>query len=169
MIFLKIIIIIIIAFLSIDYIYLINEDQDISSSSNSNSDLTNENKVDDNKDGTVKSTNKMTDFEYKVQKAMSMYMNDVLADLRKDIEESKNVTDDSQSENQKDKVENLEDTYYKEVDYKVEIDVLTNKLEKKLTINESSNEDSSLSSSENQDKKRIREDIEDSKNKKTKE
>jgi hypothetical protein len=169
MIFLKIIIIIIIAFLSIDYIYLINEDQDISSSSNSNSDLTNENKVDDNKDGTVKSTNKMTDFECKVQKAMSMYMNDVLADLRKDIEESKNVTDDSQSENQKDKVENLEDTYYKEVDYKVEIDVLTNKLEKKLTINESSNEDSSLSSSENQDKKRIREDIEDSKNKKTKE
>jgi hypothetical protein len=104
----------------------------------------------DNSDST-ESSQRMTEFEHKVQRLMSLHMDKVLSDLREDIT---NASDPSNKED-------LEKAYSKEVDFKLEVDSLTSKLEKKLNVDSSSNDFS-------QDKKRAIKEVIDSNNKKTK-
>ncbi len=102
----------------------------------------------------VKSKGSMTEFEHKMQKYMSAHMNELLSDLKKDIT---NSPDSSEKKN-------LEKIYQNEVDYKLEVDSLINKLEKELITDNGSpvNEDI-------QNKKRIAEkEVSDSKSKKQK-
>lgn len=167
-----------------DSIHLIDENQDITSTDKSefnlsedsstnkdNTELTNdeiikedtESKKDKGKsienynetetNNSTKDSRRMTEFEQKVQRFMSMHMDDVLSDLKKDIT---NSTDSS-------KKEELEKAYYNEVDFKLEVDSLTSKLDQELTIN-----DPSSSNNDTENKKRNLEEVIDSKNKKTK-
>ncbi len=158
----QLIVIIITAFSCIENVFLIDENQDINYVNTTDSNSSEQNKT-HTEDGTVKSTNQMTEFELKMQKFMSKHMDNYLSDLRKDIQNSDNSANSSDSTQGTMGKEDLENTYYNEVNFKLEVDSLTNKLEKELAIKESS------SSNENfQDSKRTAEDTIDSKNKKTK-
>ncbi len=160
---LQLIFVIISAFSCIEFVCLIDESQDISSIDNTDSNKSN------TEDGTVKSTNSMTEFEHKMQKFMSMHMDNVLSDLRKDIQNSESSTNNTDSKETMSK-EDLEKVYYNEVDFKLRVDSLTNKLEKELAVKENSslNEGSSSNNENIPENKRIADEITDSNNKKTK-
>jgi len=147
--YLSLLIAVIFAFSSIEYIYLMGENEDVNTLDKSDSDPINK----DENTSYKEDTKRMTEFEHKVQKYMSMHMDSVLSDLRKDIASA------SDSSNKED----LEKAYKNEVDFKLEVDSLTSKLEKELSTNDFP------STEESQDKKRIAEESIDFKNKKTKE
>ncbi len=162
--------IIIAGFSSFEIVLLIDEGQDLSYTNITDFDYTDQNKTDTEGNGTVKSTNKMTEFEHKMQKLMSTHMDTYLSDLRKDIQESDQSASNSDPDNKGGMTkEDLENVYYNEVDFKLKVDCLANKLEKELAIKESSSNETSSSNDENiKDNKRTGEDPLDLKNKKTK-
>ena len=89
----------------------------------------------DNKNSRV-STTRMTEFEYKMNKLMNKHMDDLLANMREEIKDKNSSGSDTAGK------EALEDVYYAEVDFKQEINSLTNQLEKALNIKDISSDDS---------------------------
>jgi hypothetical protein len=144
---------------SIDTYYLMDENQDINNESlNPNTSENSEiEKSEEQKADEERAAKRKLEFELKMQRLMSGHMESTLSELQNKIQTNTNPTDEPKEE--------LEDAYYNEVDYKIEVDTLTSKLNTDLTLQEStsSNEASAsnnkrsiadLTQSESENKKR---------------
>lgn len=141
-------------FMSIEQIHLIDESKDVTfvnESETDPSDLSNqdpqgsdikgkEKSMENNNETKSADRKRITAREYRMQKLMSKHMNEFLSDLKQNIENTSDL----------DKIEELRKTYQNEVEFKLEVDSLINKLEKDLFV-----KDESSVSEEVKNKKRI--------------
>jgi hypothetical protein len=128
-----------------DILHLIDESKDLSNLTTSNNNFTTnlsdlENNDQEQEEFKKKKRERELEYEQKMQKFMSMHMNNILSDIRDDIKDPNSNTEDSSNKESK---EELERIYYEEVDFKLEIDSLANKLEKELNVNDTSKEEGS--------------------------
>lgn len=153
--------VLIILFINIENIGLVDDNQladSINKLTNDSLDQNNPDQINNNSqtsDSTTKSLRKtidnskritnMTDFELKMQKLMSGRMDEVLSDLKKDIANSDNAPSSSTNTPSK---EDLTDTYYNEVDFKIKVDSLTSKIERELALKDSTPSGEGSSNSE---------------------
>jgi hypothetical protein len=122
--------------------------KDKATDNNSEVELTNN----DSKTESTKSKTMIT-YEHKMQKFMSMHMNELLSDLKENIVNSSDLKEK----------EELEKAYQNEVNYKLEVDSLIHKLEKDLYIKD----ESSIVNEVESKKRSVDEEVSDN-NKKTK-